>query len=89
MEMTRHASIRQQQRSIPPMIIEFLINYGVCEQAGDGTSKHYFDKQSKRRLKAYVGQLSGLIEEYLNCYAVVCPEGRIVTVAYRTERIKH
>lgn len=33
MEMTKHASIRQQQRSISPMIIEFLINYGVCEKA--------------------------------------------------------
>lgn len=89
MELTEHARKRQQQRSIPQMIIDFLIDYGACEKAGDGTRKHYFDKRSKRQLKAYLGQLFGLIEEYLNCYAIVCPEGRIITVAYRTARIKH
>jgi hypothetical protein len=89
MDMTRHAAIRQQQRGIPPMIIELLIEYGACEKAGDGTYKHFFDRRSKRRLEAHLGQLFRLIGEYLNCYAVVCPEGRVVTVAHRTERIKY
>ncbi|SFN74564.1 hypothetical protein SAMN05216386_1688 [Nitrosospira briensis] len=89
MELTRHARIRQQQRSIPPMIIELLIGYGACEKAGDGTSKHYFDKRSKRRLDAYAGKLSSLLIEHLNCYVVVCPEGRVITAGHRTERIKH
>ncbi len=89
MELTRHALTRQQQRGIPPMIIELLINYGACEKAGDGTSKHYFDKRSRRRLEGYAGKLARLLMEYLNCYVVVCPEGRVITAAYRTERIKH
>ena len=88
MELTNHAKIRQQQRSIPPMVIELLIKFGACEKAGDGTSKYFLDGRSSRQLQAYAGQLFRLLEEYLNCYAVVCPEGRVVTVAHRTKRIK-
>lgn len=89
MKLTKHASIRQQQRSIPPMIIDLLRDYGACENTGDGTTKYYFDKRSKRELKTYAGQLSGLLGEHLNCYVVVCPKGHVVTVAHRTERIRH
>ncbi len=89
MKMTTHANIRQQQRSIPPMIIDLLRDYGACESAGDGTTKYYFNKQSKRELKTYAGQLSGLLGEHLNCYLIVCPKGNVITVAHRTERIKH
>jgi|tagenome__1003787_1003787.scaffolds.fasta_scaffold15925193_2 hypothetical protein len=88
MELTNHARIRQQQRGIPPMVIELLIKFGACEKAGDGTSKYFLDGRSSRQLQAYAGQLFRLIEEYLNCYAVVCPEGRVVTVAHRIKRIK-
>lgn len=89
MNMSQHAVLRSQQRNIPPLIIELLINYGACEKAGDGTRKHYFDKRSKRRLEAYAGKLTRLLMEYLNCYVVVCPEGRVITVAHRIERIRH
>lgn len=89
MKMTTHANIRQQQRGIPLMIIDLLRNYGSCESAGDGTTKYYFDKGSRRKLKTYAGQLASLLEEHLNCYLIVCPEGHVITIAHRTERIKH
>jgi hypothetical protein len=47
MVLTKHAATRQQERGIPPMIIELLIEYGACEKAGDGTYKHFFDGRSK------------------------------------------
>ncbi len=74
-ELTKHARIRQQQRGIPLMVTALLIDSGTSEKAGDGTCKHFFDKRSRRRLKTYAGQLFHFMEEYLNCYAVVCPEG--------------
>ena len=73
MELTNHAKILQQQRSIPSMVIELLIKFGACEKAGDSTSEYFLNGRSSRRLQAYAGQLFRLLEEYLNCYAVVCP----------------
>lgn len=34
MKLTKHASVRQQQRGIPPIVIDLLIDYGTVERAG-------------------------------------------------------
>lgn len=87
--LTKHAAARSQQRSIPPLVIDLLLDFGRSEKAGDGTTKHYFDKPARRRLRAYAGPLSPQIEAHLNCYAVVGEHGDVVTVAHLTSRIKH
>lgn len=89
MNLTKHASIRQQQRGIPPIIIDLLIDYGTVERAGKDATTHYFDKTSRRRVMAYAGRLSSLFEEYLDYYAIVGKDGSIITVAPRIKKIKH
>ena len=83
MELTRHASLRTQQRGIPPMVIELLLDYGSERSAGEGTTSFFFDKAARRRIKSYVGGLMAAVSKYLNCYAIVCKDGKIITVAYR------
>jgi hypothetical protein len=87
--LSKHAAARLQQRGIAPLVVDLLLEFGASEKSGDGTTKHYFDKHARRRLRAYAGPLASLLEAHLDCYAVVGPEGRIVTAAHRTTRIKH
>ena len=89
MELTKHAASRIQKRCIPPIIVDLLIDYGQSERSGNGTTKYYLDKRSKRRLEAYAGPIAGLLEQHLNCVVVVADGGALVTVEHRLQRIKH
>jgi hypothetical protein len=87
MQLSRHANERCQQRAIPEMMIDLLLQFGSSESAGSGVSKLFFDKTSRRRVKAYAGSLAGLLGEHLDVYAVVSSEMKVITVGHRTERI--
>lgn len=89
MKLTNHARIRQQQRGIPAIIIDLLLNYGTIEHDGKDATKHYFDKASRRRVMAYAGRLSSQIEEYLDYYVIVGSDGQVITVAPRIKKINH
>lgn len=88
MDMTQHASIRSHQRAIPPLMIDLLIQFGASESAGDGTSKYFFDKSSRRKVKAYAGTLANVLDEHLDLYAVVAENNKVITVAHRMNRIR-
>lgn len=85
--MTRHAKVRSQQRCIPPLVLDLLIQFGATESAGDGASKMFFDKSARRRVHSYAGALASLLDEHLDSYAVVSQDNQIITVGHRTERI--
>ena len=85
---TRHAQVRSQQRAIAPMVIDLLLLFGKTERAGDGTNKYYFDKGSRRRVRAYAGPLAAVLDQHLDVYAIVSSDSTVITVAHRTERIK-
>lgn len=88
MNMTHHAQKRSQQRAIAPFLIDLLRNFGKCEPAGSGTTRMYFDKTARRRVKAHMGPLARLVDEHLDLYAIVGPEEQVITVAHLTERIR-
>lgn len=88
MDMTLHASVRRQQRAIPPMLIDLLIRFGASEPSGDGTLKYYFDKSSRRQVMAYAGAFARALEEHMDLYAVVAADSSVITVAHRDERIR-
>ena len=89
MKFTKHASVRLQQRCIPPFVVDLLMDFGTVERAGDGATSHYFDKKSRSRIKAYTGQLSCALQDYLDYYAIVGSDGVIITVARRLKKINH
>lgn len=86
--MSKHASMRSQQRAIPRLLIDLLLEFGARVSAGDGTSKLFFDKTARRRVQSYAGPLARQLEEHLDLYAVVSADDRIITTGHRTERIR-
>ena len=88
MENTHHATTRSQQRGVPPLIVDLLLQFGAREHISEGLEILYFDQRSKKRLHSYAGKLIGKLNEQLDSYAMISG-GRIVTVGARYKRIKH
>jgi hypothetical protein len=86
MHLTKHAQTRTQQRAIPPMLIDLLLQFGSSERSGTGVSKVFFDKASRRKVKAYAGSLAGLLDAHLDVYAVVTDDMTVITAGHRTGR---
>ena len=85
---THHSQVRAQQRGIPPLMIDLLLQFGASEPTGSGVAKMFFDKPSRKRVAAYAGALAPLLDEHLDVYAVVSPDMKVITVGYRLERIR-
>lgn len=85
---TKHAACRLQQRGISQMVVDLLLQFGRSEPSGSGTSKFFFDKHSRRKVKAYAGSLAGMLEDHLDVYAVVGADTQVITVGHRLERIR-
>lgn len=87
--MTKHADIRQQQRSIPPLILEWLTSYGTISHDHRGAEIRYFDKRSRKALAKAVGdEVVSRLSALLDTYAVVSGSGAVITVGHRFKRVK-
>ena len=83
--MTYHARVRSQQRSIPSVVRDALIDFGERRRAGQGAESVFFTKKSWKRLEAYMGSdISRAFEKYRNCYLIEADDGAVVTEAYRS-----
>lgn len=88
LQPTKHASVRMQQRGIPPLIVEWLRTFGVSRHDHRGAEILYFDKHSRKALAKVVGEeivsrLAGL----LDTYAVIADDGMVITAGHRYRRI--
>jgi hypothetical protein len=86
--LTIHANKRLQQRGIPMDIVDLLEQFGSASRCG-GAERIFFDKRARHRLKNYFGRdrsTLASIERWLNTYAVIGDNGRIVTVGHRKRR---
>jgi len=84
--MTTHASIRGQQRGVPPLVLDLLMRFGCREHDHRGGEVVYFDRNSKKHIRSYVGGVMGKLSEYLDSYAVLV-DGQVVTVGARYRRV--
>ena len=85
---TQHANVRLQQRGVPPLVLDLLLQFGCHEPAGNGTRKVFFDKQGRHKVCAYAGALAPLLNDHLDFYAVVTSDDQVITVGHRLERIR-
>lgn len=86
--LTRHASVRSQQRGIPPLIMDWLVRYGTRQAAQDGASILFFDKASRRRLAHDVGApVLQALDPMLDAYIVQAADDAVITVGWRTKRV--
>lgn len=88
MNMSRHAMARQQQREIPPLIIDWLCQFGCRITGMNGTTVIYFDKESKRCLCSEFGhivirRLNDMMDAYL-----VMSNDKIITVGHRFKPLR-
>jgi hypothetical protein len=80
-----------QQRGIPTAALEVLLEYGrETYNHRHGCQVVLFDKRCRRKLAERVGA-RGIrsVERYLDAYAVVAPDGAVVTVGHRFRKFEH
>lgn len=90
MDRTAHATIRAQQRGVPPLIDHWLDEFGESEFDGHGGITLYFGSDSIRRLERHVGRaILRKLSEYLDAYKVVSTDsGTTITIGHRFRRVK-
>lgn len=90
MNQSDHASRRQQQRCIPPLIQELLADYGTRSYDNRGGVVCYFDRESRKRLRKNLGgQVVKRLGPMLNSYLVLTSdERRVITMGWRRKRIR-
>jgi hypothetical protein len=86
---TKHAEQRAQQRSIPPYLVDLLLNFGKLQRSHHA-DLYLFDKTCKRKLRRHLGSHQYFrIEDQLDCWAVVGDDGAVISIGHRTRRFKH
>ena len=82
---TAHAAIRTQQRGIPPLISNWLLDYGEEVFDGHGGVVRYFSPSCIRRMEREIGKAPlQRMSEFLRCYLVQgSNDGAIITVGKR------
>ena len=85
---TKHALKRSQQRSIAPVVVDILLEFGKCGRH-KGAEVYYMTPSSRKQAKHYLGQAEyKKIENRLNTFAVVSDHGPLITLCHRTKRLK-
>ena len=88
LHLTDHARSRSQQRAIPEVVLDGLLSYGKAVHDHHGSLIVFFDHRAKNRLRREWGELEFRhYEAKLDAYAVLAPDGSVVTVGHRTRRI--
>ena len=88
--LTEHATKRLKQRGIPPLIRNWLLDYGEANYDGKGAVIRYFTKSSVREMERDFGREPiRRLSELLRCYLVQSIDGVIVTIGkrYQNSRI--
>jgi hypothetical protein len=88
--ISNHASHRIQKRSIPPMVIDWLHEYGSKQYDGHGAVIRYFDRSAKARLSTACGRkFVNRNKKYFAVYMIEDTTGNsVITVGYRNRRIR-
>lgn len=89
MMLSMHASIRSQQRGIPPLILDWLELYGKERYDGNGGLLFQFDSKSIRAIERAIGREPvRRLSEYFDAYKVVSShDGHTITVGRLHKRI--
>ena len=83
-----HAATRIQQRSIPELAVEWVMDFGVAERRGHA-DVYALNKKGRRALRREIGDvLYRYVAPILAIYVVVSDDGAIITTARRLKSIK-
>ena len=87
---SRHGAIRCQQRGLSPLVIDCLLQYGEEVHDHNGCVICHFTKKSLRKIEHDWGKepVRRLLHDQRDAYAVLSTDGNVVTVGWRSKRIK-
>jgi hypothetical protein len=87
--ISSHGYRRIQKRSVPPIVLDWLRDYGSEQYDGRGAVIRYFDNAAKKRLAQVCGRrFVQSNKKYLSVYMVEDTDGNsLITVGYRNRRI--
>lgn len=87
---TKHSAARLQQRGIPPLIDQWLDEYGEELFDGHGGVVIRFTAKSRRTMeRAFGKEPVRRLAEYLDVYKVESShDGHTITIGHRFKRIK-
>lgn len=90
MVSTRHAQIRMQQRGIPPLIEQWLDDFGEEQYDGHGGVRRYFSRKSIRAMeRAFGREPVRRLAEYLDAFKVESSRDvQAVTLGHQIKRIR-
>lgn len=86
--ISRHAADRMQKRAFPPAAFNLLWDYATSVRSKAADSL-YFDRTARRRALAGLDS-TGLrnVERLLNAFAIIVDDGSLITIAWRTRRLR-
>lgn len=79
--LSRHAAIRMQQRSIPSVVVELLLDFGKATPVGGGATSYRFNAATWDEAMSSVGNPASL-RRYRNAYVVESRDGVVITAAW-------
>ena len=90
MMSTRHAQMRMQQRGIPPLIEQWLDEFGEEQYDGHGGVRRYFSRKSIRAMeRAFGRQPVRRMAGYLDAFKVESShDGTTLTLGHQTKRLR-
>lgn len=78
-----------QQRAVPPLVLQWLAQFGARQRARDAADLVFFDKAARRRLTQAFGEVVvQRLGPLLDAYLVQGDDGDVVTVGWRLERVR-
>lgn len=80
---SKHAQERQQQRSIPQIVIDLLQEHADPESAGGGEEILRFTKRTWRYAAADLGRQAKHFEHFRGVYLIQSQSGAVITVAWQ------
>lgn len=88
LRLSDHCLVRTQQRAIPPLMIEWLLDYGAEVPATQGATLRFFDKHARRNLERRVGREPvRRFQDKMRCYLVE-GDGWVITTGYLRGRVR-
>lgn len=84
--MTRHGQTRLRQRGITVDQVVTLLAFGN-EQRSHGASRFFLDRQARARIAVEMPQALRSLPS-LDIHVVLADDGRLITAAHRTKRIR-
>jgi hypothetical protein len=87
--VSQHAFSRSQKRVVPPVVFDWLAQFGEEQFDGHGGVIRYFSHDSRRRMEKCLGRkFVSENQKYLDHYFVEsATDGTIITVGVRFKRI--